>query len=75
MYLPIESTHRVTVDLRGTAGSLSVEWFDPATGRHQIADPIEGGHSRTFDSPFDEPGLLHIRAIPAEDGAAVATAP
>lgn len=74
VYLPVESNHRVTVDLHDAAGLLAVEWFDPAHGRRQAADPIKGGSSQTFDSPFDGPGLLRIHSARTDADATTASA-
>src|SRR5262249_51222312 len=42
----------LTVDLRGTGGTLLVEWFDPATGATVSGGTIAGGTSWTLSPPF-----------------------
>jgi hypothetical protein len=50
----------VTVDLSGTPGNLSVEWFNPGTGEITIGDTIAGGASRDFTAPFTGGAVLYL---------------
>jgi hypothetical protein len=53
----------VTVDLRRTTGRLTAEWFDPVTGRRLSAAPVDGGAVQVLLSPFQQDGVLHLRAV------------
>jgi hypothetical protein len=58
VYLPEGGT--VTVDLSATVGELVVEWFDPASGHSQVADPVQGGTEHTFTAPFPNDTVLYL---------------
>jgi hypothetical protein len=49
VYLP--SGGSVTVDLRGTSGTLTLEWFNPAIGTVVSGGTTTGGATRTFTAP------------------------
>ena len=49
VYLP--SGGSVTVDLRGSSGTLTLEWFNPATGTVVSGGTTTGGVQRTFTAP------------------------
>jgi hypothetical protein len=58
IYLPTDST--VTVDLSATPGSLSVEWFNPRTGKITPSGTVEGGSIRRFIPPFFGGAVLYL---------------
>jgi hypothetical protein len=58
VYLPSDSS--VTVDLSGTPGDLSVEWFDPSTGEVAPGGTVTGGASRHFIAPFTGAAVLYL---------------
>lgn len=58
IYLPTDST--VAVDLSGTPGSLSVEWFNPRTGEITPSGTVEGGSIRRFVPPFFGGAVLYL---------------
>lgn len=51
------------VDLRKAPGLLSVEWFDPLSGRTETADAVPGGRITRFDNPFPEAAVLYLYAV------------
>ncbi|MHC4713224.1 MAG: DUF6298 domain-containing protein [Planctomycetota bacterium] len=61
VYLPEGGS--VTVDLRAARGRLSVEWFDPVTGKSKKCGTVKGGAKRPFTSPFKEDAVLFLRAV------------
>jgi hypothetical protein len=65
----------VTVDLTATAGNLSVEWFDPATGSAHSGGTAVGGVSRTFTPPFEGDSVLHLVSVEGEPTTSGATNP
>jgi hypothetical protein len=56
VYLP--DSKEVAVDLDGSQGMFSVEWFDPGTGESKSAEPIEAGRRVRMHSPFETPGTV-----------------
>jgi hypothetical protein len=60
VYLPRGGS--VSVNLSATPGTLSVEWFDPRTGRTLTGGPVAGGAPRSFPSPFPAEAVLYLRA-------------
>ncbi len=58
VYLP--EGGKVTVDLSAAAGTLTVEWFDPSTGKAAPAGTTAGGGSQEFRSPFDGDAVLFM---------------
>jgi hypothetical protein len=58
VYLP--DGGNVTVDLSAAIGVLSVEWFNPITGRTIEAEPTIGGEQREFTTPFAGDAVLYI---------------
>jgi hypothetical protein len=58
VYLP--SGGNVTLDLTEVTGTLSVEWFNPATGIATDAGTTGGGSSVTFTAPFSGPAVLFL---------------
>lgn len=58
VYLPTGGA--VTVDLSAAVGSLSVEWFNPATGQASAGAAVSGGATRTFSAPFGGDAVLYI---------------
>ena len=57
----------VTIDLRSTAGKLSVEWFDPSMGTTVSGGTISGGTSQTLTAPFSSDAVIYLRKIPPEN--------
>ena len=53
---------KVTVDLSGVSGELSVEWFSPLGGEVKSAGNTVGGDSREFAVPFNGDAALYIAA-------------
>jgi hypothetical protein len=50
-----------TVNLSATTKTLSVEWFDPATGSTMGAGTVSGGSSsQSFKSPFNNDAVLYL---------------
>jgi hypothetical protein len=58
VYLPTGGD--AVVDLAGTPGTLTVEWFDPATYRIEPGGTIDGGAERSFTAPFDDDAVLYL---------------
>ena len=58
IYLPDGGT--VEVDLRAVKDDLSVEWFNPSTGKAAKAKQISGGARRSFTVPFDGDAVLYL---------------
>lgn len=55
--------HRtVTWDLRDASRPLSVEWFNPTTGRAQSGGTVSGGGTRAFTAPFTGDAVLYLAA-------------
>jgi hypothetical protein len=54
----------VTVDLREVQGVLSVEWFNPATGKSVQMLDVEGGGPQSFSKPsdFQADAILYLHA-------------
>jgi hypothetical protein len=50
-----------TVNLSGVAGSLAVEWMNPATGAKTGGAPVGSGSTLTFTPPFDGDAVLYLR--------------
>jgi hypothetical protein len=59
VYLP--KGGKITVDLRNISGNLTVEWFNPATGKRTIpSTPSTGGAKRTLMPPFRGEAVLYL---------------
>lgn len=58
VYLPGGGT--VTVDLGAATGTLSVEWFDPASGASVGGGTTTGGAQRSFAAPFAGEAVLYL---------------
>jgi hypothetical protein len=58
VYLP--SGGSVTIDLTGTPGIISVEWFKPDTGETTVGNPITGGTNVTLNAPFPGDAVLYL---------------
>jgi uncharacterized protein DUF6298/collagenase-like protein with putative collagen-binding domain len=58
VYLPTGGS--VTVNLSGTPGELTVEWFNPSTGQATAGGTITGGASRSFTAPFNGDAVLYL---------------
>jgi len=50
----------VTVDLTAASGGLSLEWFNPSTGKVVAGGRTMGGASRSFRAPFRGDAVLYI---------------
>ena len=60
VYLP--SGGSVNVNLTGTQGTLSVEWFNPATGATSLGGTVSGGATRTLTAPFSGDAVLYLKS-------------
>lgn len=62
-----------TVNLTTSAGTYTVEWFNPALGTSTKAANINGGAKRSFAAPFTGPAVLYLRSsyLPVEPSMAV----
>jgi hypothetical protein len=49
-----------TVDLAGTTGELSVEWFNPESGQATAGAAATGGDTRSFTPPFNGDAVLYL---------------
>lgn len=58
VYLPKGKT--VSVDLSGSKGTVSVEWFEPQTGRYISLAGVEAGKVRNFNAPFKGQAILYL---------------
>jgi hypothetical protein len=54
------------VDLSGSPGKLSVEWFNPSNGQRSYGGDVTGGASRTFTAPFSGDVVLYIHSPRSE---------
>jgi hypothetical protein len=59
VYLP--SGGSVTVNLTGTPGTMSVEWFRPSNGTTTSGGTVTGGANRSFSAPFSDDAVLYLR--------------
>ena len=59
VYVPGGGT--VSVDLSAAKGSVSVEWFEPATGRTTAARDTAGGGRQEFEAPFSGSAVLYLK--------------
>lgn len=53
---------KVTVDLSAARGEVSVEWFNPATGKATQDPPVPGGRKVQFTAPFAGSAVLYLVA-------------
>jgi hypothetical protein len=59
VYLPNGGS--VTVNLAATSETLTVEWFDPATGNTMAGGTVNGGAgNQNFTSPFGADAVLYL---------------
>ena len=58
VYLPTGGT--VTLDLSGTSGTLTVEWFTPSTGQTSAGGTTTGGAPRSFTAPTSGDAVLYV---------------
>lgn len=65
VYSPSSSSF--SVNLQNYAGSLEVEWFNPATQQSILSGTVSGGASRTFQAPFGGDAVLYLRSAGATD--------
>jgi dienelactone hydrolase len=54
---------KVSLDLAGTSGNLSVGWLNPRTGAYEARARIEGGVRHVFTSPDTNDWVLHLRKV------------
>jgi hypothetical protein len=59
VYAPSGGTF--TVNLSAAAGTLAVEWFDPASGNTSSGGTVAGGATRSFTSPFPNDAVLYLK--------------
>lgn len=59
-----ESRGAFTVNLAGTRGRLSAEWFDARRGVAVPAAPVGGGAVVRLAAPFDGPAAFYLRLLP-----------
>lgn len=52
----------VTVDLGAVSGELSVEWFNPRTGKTAEGPRAAGGQKRTLRPPFAGDAVLYLKS-------------
>ena len=52
-----------TVNLAGSPGTFSAEWFNINTGKPVAGKPVRGGAVRTFTTPFGGPAALYLKFI------------
>lgn len=52
---------KVSVDLSAAKGRVSVEWFEPATGRTTGAGEMPGGARQEFEAPFTGSAVLYLK--------------
>ena len=57
-YLPSGGT--IQLNLSASQGTLSVEWFSPATGGTVFGDPVSGGAIRQLTAPFGGDAVLFV---------------
>jgi hypothetical protein len=60
----VPADRRVTVDLSGAAGELSVDWLDARTGTLTTGETTSGGERRTLVAPHAVDAVLHIHRQP-----------
>ncbi|MCG7849589.1 MAG: hypothetical protein MIO93_10485, partial [ANME-2 cluster archaeon] len=58
VYLP--SGGYITIDLSDVSGTLSVEWYNPHTGKYQGQTTVEGGAPRAFTAPDTNDWVLYL---------------
>src|SRR5207253_638118 len=50
----------------GISGTLSAEWFNPATlATTTVNTPVSGGGNTTFTAPFSGPSVLYLTQVTA----------
>jgi hypothetical protein len=59
-YLP--SGGSITINLSATAGTLSVEWFNPTNGNTVAGGTVNGGANRQFTAPFGGDAVLYLKS-------------
>jgi hypothetical protein len=62
VYLPTAGS--ITINLRATSGTLSVEWFNPNTGATANGGTINGGATRSLSAPFGGDAVVYLKSIP-----------
>jgi hypothetical protein len=50
----------VSVDLTGTTGTMTLEWFDPSKGQTSAGGTVAGGQSVALTAPFGGPAVAYI---------------
>ena len=58
VYLPDGGS--ITIDLSAAEGDLNVEWFDPTTGKTELAPRVAGGAKRDLAAPFEGDAVLFL---------------
>jgi hypothetical protein len=59
-----EVSEELSVDLRDTVGPFSVQWSHPEGSSVIIGDPVVGGRTAMFQSPFSDGAILHLKIVP-----------
>jgi hypothetical protein len=59
-FLPNGGT--ITMNLKSTSGTLTVEWFNPATGSTTNGGTVNGGANRSLTPPFSGDAVLHLKS-------------
>ena len=54
---------KATVNLAAATSEMTVEWFDPTTGKPIEADKTSGGARRQFTAPFEGHAVLRIATV------------
>ena len=62
VYLPTGGD--VSVDLSGTSGNLTVEWFNPENGSRGAYGTVVAGGNLTFTAPFNGDAVLYLYSTP-----------
>jgi hypothetical protein len=59
-YLPNGGS--ISINLSSTQGTLTVEWFNPATGATIAGGTVNGGANRQFTAPFGGDAVLYLKS-------------
>ncbi|HSW98430.1 MAG TPA: Ig-like domain-containing protein [Candidatus Saccharimonadales bacterium] len=55
-----------TVNLAGITGTLTAEWYNPATlASTPVSTPVNGGGTTSFNAPFSGPSVLFLTQVVA----------
>lgn len=59
VYLP--EGGEVSVDLSAAKGTLTAEWFNPASGKTEKRLTVQGGATQALTAPFPGPAVLYLK--------------